>query len=61
MTADLHAMLECNSCHRVVVFGLEGWVHRDADDPTICDALVVAWPPPPEGDADDDPAATTAA
>jgi hypothetical protein len=58
--ADLHAMLVCTSCHRVVVFSLDGWVHRGEDVPETCDQLVVAWPPP-DGDTDDDEATTTAA
>ncbi|MFH1330934.1 MAG: hypothetical protein ABIJ48_09835 [Actinomycetota bacterium] len=43
-------LLVCRNCGGVVVFGAEGWSHRDQGRP--CPALVVAWPPP--SDRDDD-------
>jgi hypothetical protein len=39
--------LVCRLCGGVLVFGGDGWRHRDAVRP--CDRVVVAWPP-----ADDD-------
>ena len=43
-------ILVCRNCGGVVVFGADGWRHRDADRP--CPGLVVAWPPP--SDREDD-------
>jgi hypothetical protein len=43
-------ILVCRNCGQIVVFGADGWRHRDADRP--CPALVVAWPPPAERDDD---------
>jgi hypothetical protein len=43
-------LLVCRNCGGVVVFGADGWRHRDQGRP--CPVLVVAWPPP--GGRDDD-------
>jgi hypothetical protein len=45
-------LLVCRNCGGVIVFGDDGWHHRD---PQIqpCPGLVVAWPPPSD-DHDDD-------
>jgi len=37
-------VLVCINCARVVVFGPQGWIHRDGSPD--CPSLVVAWPPP---------------
>ena len=37
-------VLVCVNCARVVVFGPEGWAHRDGN--AECPLLIVAWPPP---------------
>lgn len=47
---DVMQILVCRNCGGIVVFGTDGWHHRDAGRP--CPALVVAWPPP--SDRDDD-------
>lgn len=45
-------MLICMSCARPIVFGPQGWAHRE---PGTCTSLSVAWPPPVTGDeANDD-------
>jgi|GEM_PF-1950614 len=43
-------LLVCRNCAGVVVFGPDGWRHRDPGAP--CPILAVAWPPPgtTEGD-----------
>jgi hypothetical protein len=48
--------LVCRLCGGVLLFGSNGWQHRDAIRP--CNRAVVAWPPP-EDDLDDDPLTAT--
>ncbi|MBN2114015.1 MAG: hypothetical protein JW785_07810 [Acidimicrobiia bacterium] len=48
--ASLVLFLVCRNCGGVVVFGPDGWHHRDPGRP--CPVLAVAWPP--ASDEDDD-------
>lgn len=48
MTPDV---LVCMNCARPIVFGPNGWVHRD--EPSDCVGILVAWPPPGEDDHHD--------
>jgi len=43
-TPDVPDVLVCVKCARVIVFELEGWIHREESG--NCPTLVVAWPPP---------------
>jgi hypothetical protein len=36
--------LVCRACHRPLVFGDDGWEHRDPYND--CTQIRVAWPPP---------------
>jgi hypothetical protein len=48
--------LVCRACGGVLLFGGQGWEHRDSIRP--CERVVVAWPPPDDR-RDDEPAAAT--
>ena len=49
--------LVCKACGGVLRFGERGWEHRDPIRP--CARAMVAWPPPGDGDEEDELLAET--
>jgi hypothetical protein len=49
--ADVTTVLMCLTCRGPVVFADGAWMHLDPD--SGCGRLIVAWPPPLQGDDPD--------